>query len=277
MAGKSDNWSTEAYAAAASFVPKLATKVVSYLAVGENDHILDIGCGDGPLTAQIAASASKGWVLGLDASPNFITTAKSKYTTGNCTFRLQDCTQMKSCAVAINGKWDKVFSNAALHWILRNPDTRTDVFTDIHAALKPNGLFVCEFGGKGNIAEVHAAILSALVQYGVSIDQARESCPWFFPSEKWLHDKLQETGFEVEKVELENRPTKLTPKSADGSAGLQGWIKLMGAEMLKAVDEGLREQVVRSASEILETIITREEDGSQWIGYVRIRAVARKA
>ena len=251
--------------------------MLSYLSASPNDRILDIGCGDGPLTPSIAESVPQGYVLGLDASSNFITTAKARHTAPNCAYKLQDCTKLASCPVAVNGSWDKVFSNAALHWILRDPRTRLDVFRDIHAALKPGGVFVCEFGGKGNVAEVHAAILSALVHHGVSIDAARDSCPWFFPSEVWLGEVLKQTGFEIERLETEYRPTKLTANSADGSGGLEGWIKLMGAEMLAAVEQSQRDSVVRHASRVLESIVTREEDGSQWIGYVRLRAVARKA
>lgn len=258
-------------------MPKLTAKVVSYLAVSESDRILDIGCGDGPLTAQIAAAAPQGHVLGLDASQNFITSAQEKHASKNCTFRLQDCTRLSECAEAVNGQWDKVFSNAALHWILRNPETRTSVFRDIHSALKPQGLFVCEFGGKGNVGEVHAAMLSALVQRGMSIEHAREASPWFFPSVDWLRAVLEETGFMVEKVESEYRPTKLNPKSADGSGGLEGWIKLMGAEFIAGFDDKERADIVKEVCKILETVVTREEDGSQWVGYVRLRAVARKA
>lgn len=257
-------------------MPKLTATVVSYLSVSANDRILDIGCGDGPLTAQIAASAPNVHVLGLDASPNLIKSAQEHYSSDNCSFRLQDCRQLNACAEAVDGSWDKVFSNAALHWILRDPATRDGVFRGVHDALKPNGLFVCEFGGKGNVGEVHAALLSALIHQGVSIEDARKANPWFFPSEQWLRSKLEETGFVVDKVELEYRPTKLTPKATDGSGGLEGWLKLMGAEFLAAVEEEERQAVVTAASDVLETVVTREEDGSQWIGYVRLRAVARR-
>lgn len=250
--------------------------MVSYLDASPNDRILDIGCGDGPLTAQIAQSASSGVILGLDASPSFISTAQEKHTSKNCSFRLHDCTKLSQCADAVNGSWDKVFSNAALHWILRNPETRMDVLRDCYSALKPGGRFVFEMGGKGNIAEIHAAMIAALVAHGVPLQKARDSSPWFFPSDVWMRQALTEVGFDVEKAELEYRPTKCTPKSEDGSGGLEGWIKLMGAQMLEAVEEAKRESVVRQVVETLETIDTREEDGSVWIGYVRLRAVARK-
>ncbi|KAK6003931.1 hypothetical protein QM012_008781 [Aureobasidium pullulans] len=276
MSQPNDKWSSKAYSAAAGFVPKLTTTVVSYLAPKPTDKILDIGCGDGPLTARIAASLPQGHILGLDASASFIQTAQEKHSSQNCTFKLQDCRRISECAEAVDGSWDKVFSNAALHWILRDPNTRDAVFKDIHSALKPGGMFVFEMGGKGNVEAVHATILSVLVANGIPLSTAREACPWFFPSDVWMTQRLQKSGFEVQKCELEYRPTKCTAKSADGSGGLEGWVKLMGAEMLNVVEESKRGDIIKQVCDVLETVVTREEDGSQFLNYVRLRAVARK-
>lgn len=271
-----DSNKKQAYSAAASFVPKLTSTVLSYLSPNPTDHILDIGCGDGPLTAQIAASMPQGHILGLDSSSSFISSALSKHSGSNCFFKLQDCRRISQCVEAVDGSWDKVFSNAALHWILRDASTREDVFKDVWKALKPGGAFVFEMGGKGNVEAVHTAILSALVARGISLEEAREACPWFFPSEVWMKEMLEKCGFEVVKCEMEYRPTKCTPKAADGSGGLEGWIKLMGAEMLAVVGEGKRDEVVKQVCDVLESVVTREEDGSQWLNYVRLRVVARK-
>ena len=252
----------QAYSKAAGFVPKLTTTVISYLSPKPTDRILDIGCGDGPLTAQIAASIPQGHILGLDASASFIQTAQEKHTSQNCIFKLQDCRRIAECAEAVNGTWDKVFSNAALHWILREPSTRDSVFADIHSALKPNGVFVFEMGGKGNVEAVHSTILSVLVANGYALSTAREACPWFFPSDTWMTQQLQKSGFEVEKCELEYRPTKCTAKSADGSGGLEGWIKLMGAEMLAIVEEGKREDIVRQVCDVSGLVESMSDDDS---------------
>jgi len=258
-------------------VPKLTSTVVAYLDAQPGERILDIGCGDGPLTKQIADSVQpSGYVLGLDASRSFIDTAVEKHASKNCEFRFQDCRNLHTDTEAVNGSWDKVFSNAALHWILRDPSTRHNVFRDVYSALKPGGSFVFEMGGKGNVAEIHAATVAALTAHGVSMEKIREHHPWFFPSDVWMRQALQEAGLDVQKCELEYRPTKLNPNSADGSGGLEGWVRLMCARMLEAVDESKRDTVVRQIVETLEDVITREEDGSQWIGYVRLRAVAVK-
>lgn len=214
----------------------------------------------------------------------------------NCRFEVGDCSKLSSSLEALSsggyehgttgsgttgsgpvtGEWDKCFSNAALHWILRAESTRNQVLKDVHAALKQDGLFVFEMGGHGNVAEVRAAFLAALVAHGVSITKAREVDPWFFPSETWARKALETAGFEVEKIEIEYRPTKLNPATEDGKGGIEGWARLMGAQFLEAVSEDKRDSVVRHVLDTLKTIITREEDGSMYIGYVRLRAAARK-
>lgn len=80
-------------------------------------------------------------------------------------------------------------------------------------------------------------------------------------------------GFQVEKLEIEYRPTKLTT-AANG--GLAGWIRLMGAQFLDVLPADKREEAVRQICDVVEPAVTREEDGSQWLGYVRLRGIARK-
>lgn len=45
------------------------------------------------------------------------------------------------------GEFDKVFSNAVLHWCKRDP---VGVIRSIKKVLKPGGIFATEFGGWGN-------------------------------------------------------------------------------------------------------------------------------
>lgn len=271
-----DHWSTEAYTSAAGFVPQLTSTVVTYLDVQPTDHILDVGCGDGQLTAQIARAAHSGKVVGLDSSESFIATAKEKFSLSNTAFILHDARSLESCPDVTTGQWDKVFSNAALHWILREPKTREDFFSNIHRALKPGGRFVFEMGGHGNVSEVHAATVAALLNAGVSSEKALDANPWYFPAPEEVREILTQAGFEVEKCELEYRSTKLTEVKEDGSGGIEGWVKLMCAQFLDAAPENLRGVIVGEICTVLDPIITKK-DGSKWLGYVRLRAVAKKA
>lgn len=268
-----DHWTTTAYTAAASFVPLLTREILQWLDPQPHDRILDLGCGDGVLTSKIRSSGSR--IAGLDASANLIAAAEKTYGSDEgLSWKVLDCRYLENSGVVEEGGYNKVFSNAALHWILRDASTRMSVLRGAYGALRPGGTFVFEMGGAGNVAEVHTALLAALVHQGVAIERARDACPWFFPSEKLMREMLEEVGFSVEKMKLEYRPTKLTTEK---EGGLEGWVRLMGAEFLDVLPtDGKKEAVVREACDVLHTVLSHEEDGSMWLGYVRLKVVARK-
>lgn len=294
-----DNWTAEAYSASASFVPQLTSAIQTWLSPQPSDRILDIGCGDGILTSQIQPFCHS--IIGYDSSPNLIAAAQRSFP--HIDFQLQDCRRLEEIFVeeefdnnnseekekkkkkTKNGegeqqqqnqqRYNKVFSNAALHWILRDRETRESVLRGVHAALVPGGKFVFEMGGAGNVADVHTALLSALsMRQGLSIEKAREASPWFFPSEEEMRKLLEAVGFVVDSSEIEYRSTRLTEEEG---GGLEGWVRLMGANFLDVLgdDEARREEVVRNVCEVLRSVIGRE-DGSMWLGYVRLRVLARK-
>lgn len=268
-----DQWTHAAYKASAPFVPLLTQEIIQWLDPKATDTILDLGCGDGSLTAKVAERSAR--VAGFDASANLIEAGRSTYgTASNITWHVLDCRYLEGSEEVKEGEYDKVFSNAALHWILRDASTRMSVLRGVYRILRPGGDFVFEMGGAGNCADVHAALLAALVHQGITIGKARKASPWFFPSELLMKNMLQEAGFQVQRSKLEYRPTKLT---AEKEGGLEGWVRLMGAQFLEVLDtHEKREAVVREVCDVLQTILTHEEDGCMYLGYVRLKVVARK-
>lgn len=268
-----DHWNAQSYSTAAPFVPRLAARVVKWLDPQESDIILDIGCGHGTLSAEIKERCTR--VAGFDASSNLIDAARRAYpSVPGLTWHLEDCRYLEDSEQLEAGAYTKVFSNAALHWILRDSTTRLSMLRGACKALRPGGKFVFEMGGAGNVAEVHAALLAALVHRGVGVETARDASPWFFPSEKLMRDLLTQAGFRVERCELEYRPTQLT---SDTEGGLDGWVRLFGAsflDVLQTIEE--RESAVREICDVLNPVVSREEDGSMWLGYVRLRMIATK-
>lgn len=275
-----DHWTAEAYSTSASFVPALASTILSWLAPERSDTILDVGCGDGILTAQIASHCTK--VVGLDSSPNLIRAAEDAYTKGenklpNLKFQVQDCRKLEALldeGVLQPESISKIFSNAALHWILPHRDSEAclSIFRGAYRALRTNGTLVFEMGGHGNVAELHAAILSAVIHRGASPAAARAASPWFFPSKDLMVQMLESVGFKVERAETEYRPTKCTEEK-DG--GVEGWVRLMGAQILEVLDKDEdRETAVQEVCDVLETICGIE--GGYWMGYVRLRVLARR-
>lgn len=162
-----------------------------------------------------------------------------------------------------------MFSNAALHWILRDASTRDSVIPAVHAALVPGGTFTFEMGGLGNVAEMRTGLLMALGRR-VGIEKAAAADPWFFPDEKWATAAMEAAGFRVDRVEREWRPT-----TAD-EGGVEGWVRLFGKQMLDVVEDAdEREQVVQEVAEVLRRVC-KMPNGGEMISYVRLRCQGTK-
>src|SRR5690606_32972475 len=101
------------------------------------ERILDLGCGDGALSARIAEAGAQ--LVAVDSSDVLLAAARA---------RGLDARLMDAQSLTFAGEFDAVFSNAALHWM---PD-HDAVLAGVVRALRPGGRFVGEFGGHGNVA-----------------------------------------------------------------------------------------------------------------------------
>ena len=61
-------WDAADYAQHSSLQEAMAGEVMALLNLRGNERVLDVGCGDGRLTARIAERLPDGDVLGVDAS-----------------------------------------------------------------------------------------------------------------------------------------------------------------------------------------------------------------
>lgn len=246
----SSGFSAAGYARHGSFVPELAGEVFRLLAPQPGERILDLGCGDGALTARIAAAGAR--VTGVDNSPELIAAARA---------RGLDVIQGDGQALEFDAEFDAVFSNAALHWMLRPGE----VLRGVHRALKPGGRFVGEFGGKGNVASIVAALAAVLEQNGMDGEQGQ---PWYFPSADEYREQLERHGFEVCSIEAVERPTPLP-------TGMDGWLDTFARPILTLVPETAREEVKSQAVERLRPALA--DASGQWTAdYVRLRFLASR-
>ncbi|KAE8316578.1 S-adenosyl-L-methionine-dependent methyltransferase [Aspergillus transmontanensis] len=272
QAGQKDYWSSETYEAAASFVPHFADTLVQSIDFKPTDRILDIGCGDGKYTSRFASAVS--YVLGVDSSPSMIAQAKTLDYGGTATdFRIVDCRHLEESAEVMQGNWDKVTSNAALHWILNDSDTRMSTLKNIFRSMKPGGTFFFEMCGHGNAPEMTTAFMFALVDHGVPIETVEAAWALFYPSDVYMKKALESVGFQVKMIALNTQPVELT---ANENGGLEGFLRLIGAQMLDLLDTKERkDNAIKQMCRMLRFGTTRE-DGSQWITYTSLRCVAVK-
>jgi SAM-dependent methyltransferase len=241
-------WSPADYRQNASFVPELGAPMIARLDPKPGQRILDLGCGDGILTAQIAAAGAT--VVGVDASPAMVASARAL----GLVARVMDATSLE-----FEGEFDAVFSNAALHWI-HDADA---VLTGIHRALTPGGRFVAEFGGHGNVAAVSVAVRSVLQRRNIPFEW-----PWYFPTATAYAACLRAAGLVPQDVGVIPRPTPLPTDMA-------GWLQTFGASLFAHVPEDVRAAVTDEIVELLRPALC-DERGVWILDYVRLRVVAEK-
>lgn len=244
-----DHWSAARYEANARFVTDLAGPVVALLDPHPGERILDLGCGDGPLTRALADLGCE--VVGVDGSADMVAGARA---------RGVDARVMDGHALNFDNEFDAVFSNAALHWMTR-PDA---VIAGVARALKPGGRFVAEQGGQGNVAAIRTALIAVLTEAGVKTDLTDI---WSFPSaaeqEKWL----EAAGFEVEECAIHPRPTPV-------AAGMEAWLETLAAPALAALPAGGRAAARARVAALVRPALCDSE--GNWVAdYVRLRFRAR--
>ena len=242
-----NQWNVELYEKKHSYVWEYGTSLIEILDPKPEEYILDLGCGTGQLTAQIAATGAK--VLGLDAAQDAIAQCRQNYP--QIEFVLGNGADFDY------DNFDAVFSNAALHWI--HPPIAAAKC--IYQALKPGGRFIAEFGGKGNIGQIVTAINSALDQPDYN--------PWYFPSIGEYATLLEQQGFDVSYASLFSRPTKL-----EGDKGLANWLKMFAKDRLEKLDSASKTSIINQIESQLRPVLYR--DGIWWADYKRIRIVATK-
>lgn len=248
-------WDAKLYDEKHAFVWEKAKGVVELLAAKPGERILDIGCGTGHLTAEIAATGAI--VTGMDRSPEMIAEAKAKHP--KLEFEVRDAREL-----SFDRQFDAVFSNAALHWILE-PEK---VIRGIAKALRPGGRFVAEFGGKGNIERFMAAIARAFAEFGTS--SYRDANPWYYPSIAEYAGLLEKHGLQVREASLFARPTRLE----DGEKGVETWLHMFAESFLSPVPAERREQFAREVEKYARPELFK--NGSWELDYRRLRIAAFK-
>ncbi len=249
---KIDQWDAQLYDSRHAFVWKLGASLVELLAPKTGETILDLGCGTGHLTAEIAVAGAN--VVGSDRSLHMIENARETYP--NLHFEVAD-----ACALTDSARFDAVFSNAVLHWI-KEPEL---VVRGIARALKPGGRFVAEFGGRGNIRRIQGAMIKALAELG----REPVDSPWYYPSIAEYARLLEDSGLETTVATLFDRPTAL-----QGQEGMRDWIKMFGGTYLSQVPDEEHERFFSRIETDVRLALYR--DGTWTADYRRLRVVANK-
>jgi trans-aconitate methyltransferase len=245
-------WNPETYAANARFVSDLGAPVLELLDPQPGERILDLGCGDGVLTAKLQSLGCD--VLGVDSSAAQVAATK----------------ELGVPAQTIDGEnlnfeneFDAVFSNAALHWMRNNPDA---IISGVKRALRPRGRFVAEMGGARCVEKIRTALIAALNRRNID---GKSADLWYFPTVEDYSDRLTRAGFTIDYIALIPRPTPLP-------GDVIAWLRVFAHNFTNKLPPSDRDAYLAEVQESLRPQLC-DAQGKWTADYTRLRFKARKA
>jgi trans-aconitate 2-methyltransferase len=175
-------------------------RVLERLALTGNERVLDIGCGSGRLTADIADRLPSGHVVGVDRSVAMLEQAAAclRDRSPRTALVLAD-----ALALPFRRAFDAVFSGATFHWVADH----AALFRSIVTTLRPGGRLVAQCGGGPNLALLYgrAARLMQEPRFARYFEDWTE--PTYFADVETTRRRLIAAGFTDVEVSLEAAPT----------------------------------------------------------------------
>ena len=252
----------EKYKLASSQQKEWGKGLIAELEFKGGERILDLGCGDGALTAELAKLVPDGFVLGIDASENMIETARKDHTCANIRFERLDIN-----AIDFESEFDLVFSNATLHWVKDHDRLLRNVFK----ALKDKGTARFQFAGDGNCSNLIRILKEVISAKEYASCFSEFDWPWYMPAIDEYRALLNDVAFAEKKVWSENGD-----KYFDSAEAMIKWIDQPSLVPFLGCVAGGDRQRFRDA--VVERMIkeTLKDDGTYFETFSRINVLARK-
>ncbi len=263
--GEAYRWDAADYRDSSSQQKKWGRELLSRLHLRGDEHVLDIGCGDGALTAEIAERVPEGSVVGIDSSPEMIAFARSIYPPSsypNLSWEVMDAQDLR-----FDGLFDLAFSNAALHWV----SDQLRVLRGVRRSLKPGGKTLFQMGGRGNASNVVRALgeLLSRSDWGRYFENLR--LPYRFCSPQEYEAWLREAGLVPLRVELVEKDMVHA-----GRKGLEAWIRTTWLPFTQCIPEDQREGFIAELSSIYLELYPPDAEGLLHVNAVRLEVEAQR-
>jgi len=235
-------WDAKDYKNNSKYQEQWARELIAKIKIKPCWNVLDIGCGDGRLTAIVAEKIRKGKVLGIDNSESMVKHAKNEFNGGkykNLEFISNDARKIN-----FKNKFDLILSNSCLHWVIDHQS----LLKRIKMALKPNGKIFIQMGGKGN-AQMMVNTVNKIIREDKWEKYFRNFLfPWGFYGAKQYRAWLKQAGLKPDSVKI------LTRIMRQNKAGMTAWIRTTWLPYTQRVPEKLRKEFL---NEILQRYIEK--------------------
>ena len=259
-------WNPEDYAKNSDAQLKWAQELRKNIDLSRYRSVLDVGCGDGKITADFAATVQLSKVLGVDSSPAMIAYAANKYPTSqysNLSFSCMDARQLE-----FQHEFDLIFSNATLHWV----DNHQAFLKGANSTLQDGGRLIISCGGEGNAAQILKTFAELTNQKLWKVFFNDFYNPYFFYGIEDYQEWLEKSNFAVERLELV--PKDMTHQ---GREGLASWIRTTWMPFTKSVPKDKREDFISQFVDLYLAKYPLDSQGLAHVSMVRLEVDAYKA
>jgi trans-aconitate methyltransferase len=293
-------WSAADYASNSVVQQTWARELIAKLKLRGDERILDVGCGDGKVTAEIAHAVAKGQAVGVDASPQMIEFASKTFPPGknpNLEFRVLDARVIKPEAFSSppppskeeragvrrpyskpltpalsplgRGEGDgsvsphsPLFDVIFSNAALHWVDDHQAFLRGAASVLKPGGRLIVSCGGKGNAHDVFLALRPEMRLKRWREFFRKMEAPYFFHSPEEYKKWLPRFGFRTKSV-------RLTPKDAtyQGREGFATWLRTTWLPYTQRVPEQMREEFIKA---VVERYLARHPVDAKGLVHVRM-------
>lgn len=258
-------WNPTDYAQHSQGQERWAKELLELLAPEPQESILDIGCGDGRITAEIAKMVPQGRAVGVDRSPEMIAYAKEHFPPAqfsNLTFMQADASELP-----FHEEFDAIFSNAALHWVLDHKP----VVAGIARSLCPGGRCVLQMGGKGNGDTVVEAMEACLQDSQWQAEwQSRNSHYGFHDAEEY-RQWMRESGLHPDSVELLAKDMV-----HESRAAFTAWLRTAWHPYTSRVPEDRRVRFLEAVTDRYLRDHRVDSEGRVHVRMIRLQALGHK-
>ncbi len=258
-------WDAKDYAKNSQNQFQWAQELLPKLKLRGNEALLDVGCGDGKITAEIARCLPGGKGVGVDSSAQMISLAQSTFGGSqhpNLSFRLMDAREL-----SFQDEFDIAFSNAALHWIV----DQKKVLKGVERSLKPNGRILFQMAGKGNAQAILQLFDELLLMPQWQHYFSHFIFPYAFLNPQEYRQLLVQAGLEPVRVELFPRDMKFP-----SAEGMTGWVRTTWLPFTERVPAELRESFVGEIVSLYIANHPADADGTVHLAMVRLEVEAKK-
>ena len=234
---KNYKWDAQEYEKYSQGQQKWARELIEKISLKVTDNLLDLGCGDGKVTADISKIVTEGSIIGVDNSAEMIKLASDRHSEAiyqNLSFQKMDAVNLQ-----FNDRFDLIFSNAVLHWV----KDQKAVIKGMFKSLKKDGRVILQMGGKGNAAGIVDVLSELQTEKKWNSYFNGFNFPFYFPGTNEYEALLLDCGFTLNRIEL-------IPKKKDhaGIEALKGWIRTTWLPYTERIPEEERERFIDMVS-----------------------------